>query len=377
MSVRLRFGEVLQDELLLLQSMDPEEAKAVLVKAFGTGQADSSPTGFIEQELSRTRESRVVKDLKSRNSILLEHVEGLQNRLDHVLEVARFQPSYAIPVEDRHTLGQAVANIILSDWHLEERVLPATVNGLNEFNLEIAKVRIQKVFQNASRLIKISRSSVDIQQAYVFLIGDLISGYIHEELKEVNELSPVQAILVAFELVSAGLCFLLEDAGLEHITVCCMYGNHGRTTQKMQIATGYANSYEWMLFHQLAVSFKGNPRISFEIPSASVGFVRIFDKTIRYMHGDSLKYQGGVGGIGVPVRKHIDRLNQHRRADMTYMGHWHQYTQPFEDVVINGSVIGPNPYSVRLGLHAESPRQTFHLLDRDRGFTIRTPIFCD
>ena len=89
--------------------------------------------------------------------------------------------------------------IQLSDWHFEERVDAATINDLNEYNLEIAAERWVACIQNNLKLVHKERHSSDIKQICLWLGGDFITGYIHEELEESNYLSPTQATRFAKE----------------------------------------------------------------------------------------------------------------------------------------------------------------------------------
>jgi hypothetical protein len=100
----------------------------------------------------------------------------------------------------------------------------------------------------------------------------------------------------------------------------------------------------------------------------------VFDKRIRFHHGDGLKYQGGVGGLTIPVEKAISAWNKSpARADLDIFGHWHT-AQQSRAWVSNGSLIGYNAYAVSIKASFEPPAQTYFLLDKKRGRTMTTPI---
>ena len=97
---------------------------------------------------------------------------------------------------------------------------PATVNGMNEFNLEIAEQRIDKLWNKAMQLLESSRSFYsNLDDVVLWLGGDLINGYIHEENLETNSLGPAEAIGFVQERITAGINFILEHADITQLRV--------------------------------------------------------------------------------------------------------------------------------------------------------------
>jgi hypothetical protein len=84
---------------------------------------------------------------------------------------------------------------------------------------------------------------------------------------------------------------------------------------------------------------------------------------------------GGVGGIYIPLMRFILKVNRQRKADMDAVAHWHTRDTLFSGgAIMNGSVCGATPYSIRLGFPVEPPQQQFQIVDAARGFTINAPI---
>lgn len=275
----------------------------------------------------------------------------------------------------RGPAGDATAVIVLSDWHVEESVEAAKVGGLNAFNLKIAAERIERTFQKSLMLLEDARHLADIREVVVAVLGDLISGYIHEELEEANALAPLPAARFAQEQLAAGLRLLLAEADVERIVVPTCYGNHGRTTKRMRFATGDANSFEQNLYYVMAQQFAGEPRIEWKIEPGLHNWVEVQGHQVRFHHGDSIKYQGGVGGITIPVNKAIAQWNRARKANLDVFGHWHQFCWNWS-WVSNGCLIGYSPYALRIKADFQPPTQTFMVIDRDNGLTRALPIYC-
>ena len=267
--------------------------------------------------------------------------------------------------------SDAVAFAIASDWHVEETVDPRTVNHLNEFNLDIAEQRIERFFRRVVKLTEIQRNGTNIDTLVLALLGDLMTGYIHEELRETNGLSPTETVLWLTERVGAGLGLLEQN--FDQIIIPCSFGNHGRNTIKPRHATGAKNSYEWMFYHLMAKQY---PRFDWRIADGYHNYLEVDGRMIRFHHGDGLKYQGGVGGLTIPANKAINDWNKAIKAYLDIFGHLHTSIQS-QNFISNGSLIGHNAYAIAIKAGMEPPTQTYFLMDKKRGRTITAPIFLD
>jgi hypothetical protein len=261
---------------------------------------------------------------------------------------------------------------------VEEHVDPEAIAYRNEYNLTIAEQRIERFFNSIAWNIEHHRASkrIAINDLVLWLGGDLMSGYIHEELEESNELSPTETILWLLPRLKAGLHMLQESLGLASITVPCSYGNHGRTTKKPRISTGPQNSFEWLMYHNLARELADEKRIGFEITKSAHQYVETYGRTIHFHHGDDLNYQGGVGGLGIPLLKAVPVWKDIHDADVHCIGHWHQL-RDYGVAVVNGSLVGYGPYSQRIRAPFETPQQAMFYMDSARGKCMLTSLWVD
>jgi hypothetical protein len=267
---------------------------------------------------------------------------------------------------------QGTVIALLSDVHGEERITYAQTNHFNRLTPEITKDRLRRFFNNFIKLTRLTRGGIKLDQCVIGLLGDLIHGFIHEEYLRTNYLTPVQASMWMTELLTQGFKMLLEDGEFKNVTVICKVGNHSRTTRKIYSDTEATMSYEWAIYHALAKRF---PQFNWVIDESYFTYHKIYNKTVRWHHGHAFRYMGGVGGIYIPLMRFVFKVNRQRRADMDAIGHWH--TREFLSsggVLMNGSVCGATPYSIRLGFPAEPPQQQFQIVDAARGFTINAPI---
>jgi hypothetical protein len=327
----------------------------------------------IAREQADKSHKTEVDALKAKLAQYQASVENLEKQLGIALSLGktRIRPQpLSVSMSDK---AEAVAIALASDWHVEETVESASVNGLNEYRLPIAKTRIEKFFSTIARLTEIERHGAKIDDLILWLGGDLMTGMIHEELAESNSKTPTQVILWLQDRLADGLATLKPH--FKRIIIPTSYGNHGRTTIKTRHATGAAHSYEWLLYRILEGRFHGDQQIEFQIADSYFNFMEVYGRRLRFHHGDALKYNGGVGDISIGVNKAIAAWNRSpNRADLDLFGHWHRYQQN-SNWLCNGSLIGFNAYALSIKASFEPPLQTYFLLDKKRGRTMTSPIY--
>ncbi len=128
------------------------------------------------------------------------------------------------------------------------------------------------------------------------------------------------------------------------------------------------------MYHNLAARLKDDKRVRFEITASAHQYVRVYDQVIHFHHGDSLKYGGGVGGIGIPLLKAVPQWDRVVQADVHCIGHFHQL-RDYGRAVVNGSLIGFAPYGQHIRAEYEPPQQALFYLDKTRGKTMLTHLW--
>lgn len=310
------------------------------------------------------KERGIVKELVGRISELEAENEAAGKLAGHH---GRFE------IQPRDGPGsEATAVIVASDWHIEEVVRAGTVNGLNRFDAKVCAERAERFFRHGLKLVEKERNAARIDTLVLALLGDFISGSIHEELMEGNRLLPVHAILEAQDYIEAGIRHILDGSDLS-LVIPCHSGNHARLTRKVHISTEEGNSLERLMYGSLAHRFEGNPRVTFLISEGYHSYLRVYGTTLRFHHGHSVRYQGGIGGVTIPMNKAIAQWNRGKRADIDVVGHWHSY-QDGGNFVVNGSLIGYNAFALSIKATPERPTQAFFLIDSRFGKTIACPI---
>lgn len=325
-----------------------------------------------DEDLDRDHEVEALKsrlrDVQALNRRLVTQIDRLSHLEQATQQIfAAKAPKTLLPTTKANTKKRAIVQTIWSDWHVEEPVYPETVNGLNKYDLAIAYSRVGRLVDGILWKMHHHANMYHLDGLHVMLLGDLMTGWIHQENVETVSMSPLRTAEWLFGVLCEAFRTLLAKAPVQQIQVTCISGNHGRFTQKRRYANRADTSFEWVLYNRLSHEFKDDPRLSFWVPSSNRTYVDIYDAVYRCEHYDDVKYNGGVGGISIPLNNHIRRLEQGgrgRRADLTCGGHFHQLLQ-MGSAVVNGSLIGVTPYSETFG--AEDPAQAYWLHLEDRG----------
>jgi hypothetical protein len=285
--------------------------------------------------------------------------------LDRLGDASDPKPLKITKAKDQGRFLPAATYVMLaSDWHMGERVRPENVGWRNEYTPEIAQERAHQFWRSNLKMLDAARAAWDIRNVVLWLGGDLMTGYIHEEYEEENFLSPVEESLLVYETIRSGVKGFLAESGIETLLIPTNNGNHGRTGKKIRVSTFAKNSYEWLTYQYLNRVFKDNSQIRFQISSGYHNIVDIHGLRIRFHHGDAVGYAGGIGGLPIPVNR---RIGRQAKADVEHVhldviGHFHSLQYP-KDFVANGSLIGWNDFADRIGYGFEEPLQGSFVVD--------------
>jgi hypothetical protein len=313
---------------------------------------------------------------KTRYASALRQIDLERERADSLAGLAGLQAKAMRRQSKPARPNAATALVVLSDWHCEETVTREQTAGLNAFDLETADLRIAELARRIGVLVEHERQLVKIDRIVIAALGDFISGHIHEELVETCSLAPMAATRWAAARLR-GIIDMAADMAREVIVVT-QPGNHGRSNHgKPRKATEHDHSFEQNAYLMMA---GGETRLNvrWEIAAGYLGYLDLDGFVVRYHHGHEIRYQGGIGGIAVPVNKAISAWNRSRPAHLDVFGHWHQWGWLRGKYVSNGSLIGMSAFALRIKAEFEAPCQSLVIVDHGRREVSRAvPIWCD
>lgn len=308
-----------------------------------------------------------------------EENETLKRSLDVIDSVEHLTlepPTWLSPKKPKLSAGTLV--VMLSDTHFDEIVNPEEVDGLNAYNREIARLRLEKWTTNVIKLARHYLAGVTYDGVVVLLGGDMFSGDIHEELSETNEAPIMASLLYWSEQLAASIDLLATEFGKVH--VASVVGNHGRTSRKPRAKLRVRTNYDWLLSHILKRHFDKDKRVTFQIPESADALITIYGQGHLMTHGDQASGGGGIGGIYPPImrlraRKAQRYLATGRTFQTLWLGHWHQYIST-PSLIINGSLKSYDEYAYLNSFSYEVPQQALALISPDKGITFQAPVFC-
>jgi len=330
--------------------------------------------GALEQDLATTKTDLGIK--AELNKGLMQQVGELETQLSLSEKAAALisKPPKWLEPKKSNKAHRGTVCTILSDTHFDEVVNPAEIGGINEYNREIATQRLETYFQ---KVIEISRdyiAGVEYDGVLLCLGGDMISGDIHEELKETNEDTILGTIVYWTEQLAAGIRLLHNHFGKVHIP--CVVGNHGRRTRKPRMKLRVRDNFDWFMYVQLAQIFAENKDITFDIPDGPDCAIKVYDTNFLLTHGDQVKGGGGIGGIWPPIKRLQARKQVINPHDILLMGHWHQLIQAAQNgLVVNGSLKGYDEFAAICNFAPERPQQAYWITTPEHGVTLQAPIF--
>lgn len=295
-------------------------------------------------------------------------------------EIGAFKQPRWLDQPSRSYGSPGVPTLFLSDLHWGERVFPRQINGVNRFNLEIARRRLNYTVETTIHLLRILDSKMRYPGIVVPLGGDMISGNIHDELTATNELNTMPTVLDLYGQLIGVIDRLANVFG--RVVLPCVTGNHGRDTQKIWAKDRHHTSFDWLLYQFLAKHFEADKRVQFYIPDSNDALFRIYGTKYALTHGDRLGRGGDglIGFLGPVTRGDNKKRARNAQIDLDYdvliFGHWHQYAH-LTRMIGNGTLKGYDEFASENNFPFERPQQALWITHPEHGITFRMPVYCE
>ncbi len=205
--------------------------------------------------------------------------------------------------------------------------------------------------------------------------GDCISGGIHDELKDTDEVPPPEQCIAVIQEEVQGIKNLADAFG--RVVVVSVAGNHDRITHKPRMKEYTRHSYDLLIQYSIESHFLADPRVEFvSDPSGDVLF-SVAGYRMLLTHGDRMGTGGGQGFLGTsgPVVRGAKKVKHAYSAeghviDLVLCGHYHTPMHVHDLVMCNGCLAGHSEYA-RAKIRAEPhpPTQTLFFIHEERGVT--------
>lgn len=303
----------------------------------------------------------------------LERIVASERKLRHQLEAtfASLVPPAPWRATKKPNASTLAPVLFTSDFQCGEVIRAREIDGINEYNSDIFVARYQAMVDKFIHLAKNHTGATDFVGCYYLRGGDAISGSIHDELAETNDLSAIPAVRLLQQHERAGIRRLREQFG--RVRVISIPGNHGRTTPKPRAKRYHDLNFETLLTWWLADSFSDDPMVEFWSPPSGDAYFDVLGWKCLMSHGDRMGSRGGHGFIGpaATIARGHKRLFDNwtrtgRTVDYVLTGHLHTSLK-LELGYANGALAGYSEYARDLRATPDSAKQWALFFHRDIG----------
>lgn len=338
--------------------------------------ADQEALARYEENQEIARELRAVR-IAARESV--GEIEALRTRLNlyERLDRSRLKPpKWLVPAKTRET-HTAIPTMLLTDIHYGERVFVEQVDGVNKYDVAIAQKRIKRAFERAIYVTRGMWAGVDYDGFNLMLGGDILSGIIHDELRETNEETVFASVLGAVECLTAGVRILAKEFPSVHIAA--VVGNHGRLTRKPRTKNKVTESLDWMVYQLLAREFDGIDSVTVQVSESPDCRFRVHDTEYCLTHGDQFRGGSGISAALSPLLLGVHRKMKRAASagdpfDVLVMGHWHT-SYWLQNIIVGGAVKGYDEFAYDRNFDFQEAKAELWLNTPERGITQHSPLF--
>src|SRR5690606_1642445 len=173
--------------------------------------------------------------------------------------------------------------LFVSDWQIGEVIRKSSI-GFNEFSIDIARERVRAMVSKTIELSFKHRGKKKYPGIYYLRGGDMVSGEIHDDLRETNDLQSCEAARELVEIETWAIDTLGEAFGPVHVK--SVPGNHGRTTDKPRSKWRAESNFDVMTHYWLESIFKAKSKhVTFDAPSTGDALFDVYGFNFCMTHG--------------------------------------------------------------------------------------------
>ena len=272
----------------------------------------------------------------------------------------------------------------LTDTHVGEAVFKEQMIGLNTYDFDIFNQRLYGWANQVLNLVNYRRNIAPVNDLIVPMLGDMISGDIHEELARSNIANCMEQMIRGANLIAQALMFLAPH--FKTIKVPCVVGNHGRMTRKPPMKDKYMD-WDYMLYQWVATFCKNQDNLVFEIPKSYLHVFSVYDNNILMMHGDSVSGAGSNTSITGAITKlrgvlqyKEDMDGEEIKFDSAMIGHFHRIDEidiGTGALHICGTMKGPDEFALQRLHAATKPKHLVTYWHPKYGYIGKEVIYLD
>lgn len=316
----------------------------------------------LDEDVALHRAQETARDATGRLREARGRIAALEDELaDYRAAAASSARPAAWTLKPSAHSREHIPYLFTSDFQIGEVIRAEETGHAHGYDVGLFKTRYRRLIETTIDLCLTHQSGWTYPGMVYARGGDTISGAIHDELLETDEVTPIEAVEIAFEEEAAGILKLADAFG--RVDVKCVPGNHDRDTRKPQSKKAGAHSYERLITYMLQREFRHDDRVTFQTSLSPDVYFAIYNTRILLTHGDKIGSRGGQGFVGPAAtimrgaqKVILEQQNLGRPVDEVHMGHFHTALE-LGYALANGCLPGYSEYAKMNRLRPEAPSQ--------------------
>lgn len=334
----------------------------------------------FENDIDTIKLHRKIKVLQSEvDELRNQHADYSQlvDLLEDVTEIYTpwEKPEFILPNRSKERAVVA----LYSDLHAGELVSLEETHGLNKYNQEIMKERIDRFF---TQVVEYA-SEIGSNILYLKMLGDMVNGEIHEELIRNSDLDTTESLILVADYTAKWIHHISQY--FSDIHIIALSGNHGRYSKKPNFKKKQALNFDYLAYEFIRREVKDIVS-SFELPQSPFVIRNIYDFRFFTSHGDQFKGGTGLSPTSGTWGRDIEKLKGLFQSsggfDYAEFAHFHT---PHLDVptfsgvsiIVNGAIKGADEFSIGAVKAGSRPSQVVYTVERGYGVKFRTTLYLD
>ena len=322
------------------------------------GKSEAELRLLVNEEVNNLK-----KTIKDKDAILenykKEHgvLETFFRSVNEHIDAIKPTPMIYKPKQGKALVDSPCSVVIqICDAHMGAVQKASEIEGFGEYNPELAVSRQITFIKKVLDWVEVHRTAYKVDECVVLVLGDLISGDIHQELKITNAFpTPVQVVEAA-KVLSTQLSMLsphFKRVRCEYITE----DNHSRLTEKPQCKEAGFNSLNYLVGYIAKESTSKLTNVEFNIYPQFEACVQVQNQRYLLMHGHGMMGFSGFPYVAIERKVGKEALKRMNGPDCTkfnkvVMGHWHA-PLVHSNYIIGGSTSGTDAYDTKCSRYAK------------------------
>lgn len=367
-----------------------------------------NPIEFLSEQVDASKFELVQKDeLKKFTTILKSRslADMLADKIEKSIKVLPPITKKDMCINKiKHKGSEEVAVLLLSDLHVGLTVNPEETFGLGKYSISVFKDRCKRLTESVIKITDLHRHLYPVNKLAIFCLGDLVHG-----MNSVGKWSSVyieqDVITQVFECVNELEKMICKLAQIfDSIEFYGTAGNHGKMSNHEE-EKGFVN-WDYLGYKYLERGLSNQEHIKFFIDKSWFQIAEVHGHKFLLTHGDGIF--GGPNGFqraemryrelieqfkspedaSVILTPYLENLSKHPNdlqvqfelinASMRYakgfntmcVAHYHSpnvwSTSAGNRIIMNGSFVGGDNYSMKRLQAAQYPSQKFFGIGKKR-----------